>query len=231
MKFFILQGLYDQINNDTAVQSSPTHPIDTRNRTIKEVSNTKSSLKQMSKRDATGKVIFIDKNNNIKNDTNGVSRESSINNLENGNGNIAANSDDKMVTSNNNEKDNNVKKDDDNDNNDDKKNKYCGGCCASAKCCDRQFEVENDTKREIIGHESFNMNTNEEYRLKFGLNSEHLRRVHPKDWIVQSANLSEAEMERDEIIQVQIHQVLVESRPKRNAHGEVISPSFFVWIE
>lgn len=184
----------------------------------------------MSKQDAAGKVILIDKNNNIKNDKNGISRDSSIGNLEMGN--IAAASDDKMVTTNNSKNDekNDLKKDD-GDKDDDKKNKYCGGCCANAKCCDVQFEVENSTKREIIGHESFNMNTNEEYRSKFGLNSEHIRRVHPKDWIVQSANLSEVESERDNIIQVQIHQILAESRPKRNMQGEVISPSFFVWIE
>ena len=69
----------------------------------------------------------------------------------------------------------------------------CERCCGiGIYCpdpCPPPFLKEENLKRELMGHESFNMNTNDEYRIKYGLQSEHMRRMNPIDWIVKSANL------------------------------------------
>ena len=103
----------------------------------------------------------------------------------------------------------------------------CDRCCADP--CSPEIYIENQ-KRELMGHESFNMNTNEEYRIKFGLQSEHMRRVHPKDWIIVHANLGVVEPELSLIIQESIDEALAEAAPKRNQKNVLISPSCMVWM-
>ena len=103
----------------------------------------------------------------------------------------------------------------------------CDRCCPDP--CPPEIYNENQ-KRELMGHESFNMNTNEEYRMKFGLQSEHMRRVHPQDWIIIHANLSVVEPELTLIIQESIDEALAEAAPKRNQKNVLISPSCMVWM-
>ena len=107
---------------------------------------------------------------------------------------------------------------------------YCGVGKQCPDPCPPPFEKTGEGKRELIGHESFNMNTIDEYRVKYGLETDHMKRVNPCDWIVNNANLSGVELERTERIQMLIDQVLSESQPERNSRGQLLAPSFIEWI-
>ena len=74
------------------------------------------------------------------------------------------------------------------------------------------------------------MNTIDAYRVKYGLESDHMKRVNPSDWIVDNANLTAVEPERTERIQQLINQVLIESQPGRNLKGQLIAPSCMTWV-
>ena len=109
----------------------------------------------------------------------------------------------------------------------------CEKCCGiGIFCpdpCPPPFMKDENLKRELIGHESFNMNTNEEYRTKYGLQSEHMRRKKPTDWIMENANLLPVEPELSILIKAQIEEAIAEAMPRRNAKGVLISPSCNVW--
>ena len=107
---------------------------------------------------------------------------------------------------------------------------YCGVGSQCPDPCPPPFEKIGEGKRELIGHESFNMNTIDAYRVKYGLESDHMKRVNPCDWIVNNANLTTVEPERTERIQSLIDQVLIESQPRRNNKGQLIAPSCMAWI-
>jgi hypothetical protein len=102
----------------------------------------------------------------------------------------------------------------------------CANTCANT-CAPKIGTDEVDEKREMLGHESYNMNTNEEYRLKFGLHSDHMRRMLPQDWIVQSASIGEVDPELSQEMQDRMDRIIEECQPKRNSFNKLISPRWF----
>jgi hypothetical protein len=179
------------------------------------------------------RVIKINKKNNISHDEeDGIDNKIKNSNIKNNN-----NSGRNMITSEPNINTNTKTNSDSNinDNISDTENvsdlTKCEKCCGvGVFCCAPAFEKETNTKRELIGHESFNINTNDEYRLKFGLQSEHMRRAQPEDWIVQSANLGPVEAERTEKIRDLIEEAIKNAQPRRNPKGVLQSPSCMVWL-
>ena len=49
--------------------------------------------------------------------------------------------------------------------------------------------AEEESARFLLGHESYNMDTIPEYKMKFGLSQIHMARRAPKDYIMESTNL------------------------------------------
>ena len=134
---------------------------------------------------------------------------------------------------NNNNNNNNINKNKENDDIPYEERTKCEKCCGVGVFCPDPCAIpfrDENARRELMGHESFNMNTNEEYRLKYGLHSEHMRRKHPEDWIILHANLGAVEPEINLIIQESIEEALLEAMPKRNDNNVLISPSIFVWM-
>ena len=184
---------------------------------------------------------------NNKDDNNSYDNDSNSSNKYNNNVNYNNNKNEPTITrqpvpinDKNNNNENNINNNNDNINknkeNDDipyEERTKCEKCCGVGVFCPDPCAIpfrDENARRELMGHESFNMNTNEEYRLKYGLHSEHMRRKHPEDWIILHANLGAVEPEINLIIQESIEEALLEAMPKRNDNNVLISPSIFVWM-
>ena len=186
---------------------------------------------------------------NNKDDNNSYDNDSNSSNKYNNNVNYNNNKNEPTITRqpvpindknnnnenniNNNNNNNNINKNKENDDIPYEERTKCEKCCGVGVFCPDPCAIpfrDENARRELMGHESFNMNTNEEYRLKYGLHSEHMRRKHPEDWIILHANLGAVEPEINLIIQESIEEALLEAMPKRNDNNVLISPSIFVWM-
>lgn len=63
-------------------------------------------------------------------------------------------------------------------------------------------QSDTDCVRMLVGHESYNMATSPVYLDKFGLNTIHIHRVNPNDWVIAQAHLEQIDPDSPELAQI-----------------------------
>lgn len=76
--------------------------------------------------------------------------------------------------------------------------------------------IQENEKKQLVGHESYNMTTSLEYSKKFGFQTDHMRRKSPTDWIFSSAKLKPFTNDIPEVIDL-----IKRCSPRRNSHGKI----------
>jgi hypothetical protein len=81
---------------------------------------------------------------------------------------------------------------------------------------DVEKKIKESEKKQLVGHESYNMTTSLEYSKKFGFQTDHMKRIAPSDWIFSNAKLKKHDRDIPQIVDL-----IKRCTPFRNSHGRI----------